>query len=182
MALDGALNGLSSAFDAAVALLIAASEKALAVETQGRLPVHLFSWEKCRALLVKPEVASDVVWRAVLDVDSAMEGWNWDEPIGWLARLRRTRNAVAHRESLARHHSLDVNDGRGGHVSRVYVDGRDEDAFAYLARHCDHVADLTETMIAAGMHVDPSQVVTTWNRGRWTPGEARRHLRGERSL
>lgn len=171
MALDGALNGLSSAFDAAVALLIAAAENALAVEADRKLRVHLFSWEKCRALLVSPEVATDLAWRAVVDADTAMEGWNWDEPVGWLAKLRRMRNAVAHRESLARHHSLEVNNGRRSHVSRVYLDGRQEDAFAYLARQCDRVADLTETMIAAGLDIDPSQVRTTWTRERWIPNE-----------
>lgn len=172
MALDGALNGLSSAFDASVALLIAAAEKALDVEPELKLRVHLFSWEKCRALLVQPAVASDTTWKAVLDADAAMEGWNWDEPVGWLARLRRMRNVVAHRESLARHHSLEVSDGQAGQVSRVYLDGRQEDAFAYLARHCDRVADLTETLIAAGLDIDPSQVRTTWNRERWSAAEA----------
>jgi hypothetical protein len=171
MALDGALNGLSSAFDAAVALLITAAEEKLAIVHERRLRVHLFSWEKCRELLVKPAVASDATWRAVLDTDTAMEGWNWDEPIGWLARLRRMRNLVAHRESLARHHSLEVNDERGGHVSRVYLDGRHKDAFEYLARHCDRVANLTETMIAAGLDIDPNQVRTTWTRESWIPGD-----------
>jgi hypothetical protein len=86
MALDGALNGLSSAFDAAVALLIRAVEHAREVDIDERLPVYRHNWDRCRDMLNSRDIAHDDVWALILRIDEAVEGESWPEPIGWLAQ------------------------------------------------------------------------------------------------
>ncbi|MCR6679979.1 hypothetical protein NVV43_32035, partial [Escherichia marmotae] len=46
MALDGALNSMSSAFDAGIALLVQAVENARDVDVDDRLPVFRYKWER----------------------------------------------------------------------------------------------------------------------------------------
>jgi len=74
MALDGALNGLSSAFDAAVALLIRAVEHAREVDIDERLPVYRHNWDRCRDMLNSRDIAHDDVWALILRIDEAVEG------------------------------------------------------------------------------------------------------------
>lgn len=166
MALDGALNNLSSAFDAALAFLIRATEDARDIDVDDRLPGFRYSWERCRAMLTRADVANDVVWRLVIDVDTAIEGESLPEPIGWLARLRRLRNRVAHQEGLARHHG---DDG----VIGVIAHGQTTDARAYLKVACDRIFDLTEQMIETAFSIGAHAVRSSWNRACWDPPESR---------
>jgi hypothetical protein len=114
MALDGALNSLSSAFDAGAALLIKGAENALEFDEPDRLPMRWYSWKNARDLLSKPAIgtdpdgtSNDALWRVILDVDNALAGERDAVPTGWLAQLRRFRNQVAHQDTLARHHNAD---------------------------------------------------------------------------
>jgi hypothetical protein len=114
MALDGALNSLSSAFDAGTALIIKGAENALELDEPDRLPMRWYSWKNARDLLSKPAIgtdpdgtSNDAVWRVILDVDNALAGERDAVPTGWLAQLRRFRNQVAHQDTLARHHNAD---------------------------------------------------------------------------
>lgn len=164
MALDGALNSLSGAFDAGVALLIGAVENARDVDVEERLPVFRYKWERCRDMLKQGDVANDDVWRLILDVDNAIAGENLPVPEGWLAQLRRLRNRAAHQESLARHHERDaVGSGTG-----LSIRGQSTDAFSFLAGLCDQVHDLTEQMIRVAISVGAHEVSTTWNRTAWS--------------
>lgn len=103
-------------------------------------PVYRYKWERCRDMLKQPEVANDVVWRLILDVDGVIDGESLPEPIGWMALVRRLRNRVAHLDSLARHHEV----GSEHDVTCLSIHGQSTDAFTYLADVCDRVHDLTE--------------------------------------
>lgn len=168
MALDGALNSLSSAFDAGVALLIRAVESAREVDVDDRLPVFQYRWQLCRDMLKQDDIANDEVWRLILDVDNAIDGESQPVPNGWLAQLRRLRNRVAHQDTLARHH---VRGGVVG-VTGLSVRGKSLDASAYLADLCDQVHDLTEQMIRVAISVGALETSTSWNRARWSVDEA----------
>lgn len=168
MALDGVVNGLSSAFDAGTALLIRAAETFLDVEEDDRLLVHRYSWANARRLLEKPEVgtntdgpANDGVWRVIIDIDNALAGERDPDPSGWLAQLRRLRNRVAHQDTLARHH------GRSMPSTVSGFGGHDGDAFDYLARACDQVHDLTEAMVWLAIRLGAQEVHAGWERPRW---------------
>jgi hypothetical protein len=163
MALDGALNSLSSAFDAGIALLIRAVETVREVDTADRLPGIRYKWERCRDMLKQADVANDDVWRLILDIDEAIEGEANPKPIGWLAQLRRLRNRVAHQDSLARHHEL----GGPSNIAGLSIDGQSIDAFQYLSRLCDRSHDLTEQMIRQAVAIGAREVFSTWGRERW---------------
>lgn len=168
MALDGSLNSLSSAFDAGTALVIKGSENALDVAEADRLPVHWYSWNNARDLLKTPAIgtdadgtSNDLVWRVILDVDNALAGEKDTEPSGWLAKIRRLRNRVAHQDTLARRHQL-------GGPSAVHAFGQEvQDAFSYLAAACDQVHDLTEQMVSLAVHLGAHEVTAGWERPRW---------------
>lgn len=165
MALDGALNSLSGAYDAAVALLIRTVETVRDIDADDRLPVFRYKWERCRDMLKQADIANDFVWRLILDVDNAIEGETLAEPSGWLAQLRRLRNRVAHQDSLARHH-----DGVGtATVIGLSIQGRSVDPFTYLADRCDQVHELTEQMIRVAISIGAHEASTTWNRAPWRP-------------
>lgn len=163
MALDGALNGLSSAFDAGVALLIRAVEHARDVDIDERLPVYRHNWDRCRDMLNSRDTANDDVWALILRIDEAIEGESWPEPSGWLAQLRRLRNRVAHQDSLARHHEVGV--GSPG-VTGLSINGRSTDAFMYLAALCDRLYDLTEHMIRVASAIGHT-TAPAWHPQRW---------------
>jgi hypothetical protein len=164
MALDGALNSLSSAFDAGVALLIQAVENSRDVDVDDRLPVFRYSWERCRDMLKQADIANDAVWRLILDVDNAIDGEALPEPIGWLAQPRRLRNRAAHQDSLARHHGA-----RGaGNGTGLSIRGQRTDAFTYLAGMCDQVHELTEQIIRVALSIGARETSTTWNRASWS--------------
>lgn len=170
LALDGALNSLSSAFDAGTALLIKAAENALETEPEDRLPVYRYSWSAARDLLTSAALGTnpdltpnDDVWRVVLDVDNALDGERNPRPGGWLAQLRRLRNQVAHQDTLARHH-------KPGGPSTLRLPGEgDIDAFNYLARGCDRVSDLTGQMVSLAIHLGARSPSAEWERARWFP-------------
>lgn len=163
MALDGALNNLSSAFDAGVALLVRAVENARDVDVDDRLPVFRYTWERCRDMLRKADIANDEVWRLILDVDSAIDGETLPEPNGWLAQLRRLRSRAAHQESLARHYAADG----ASNVTGLSIRGQSTDAFTYLAALCDQVHALTEQMIRVAISIGAPETSTTWTRANW---------------
>ena len=168
MALDGALNSLSSAFDAGTALLIKGAENALDMDETDRLPVHRYSWGNARNLLKTPAIgtnengtSNDAVWRVILDVDNALAIDKDSQPIGWLAKVRRLRNRVAHPDTLARRHQIDG-------PSTVQAFGEQvDDAFGYLGAACDQVHDLTEQMISLAVHLGAHEVSAGWSRPRW---------------
>lgn len=164
MALDGVLNNLSGAFDAGVALLIGATEFVRDVATDDRVPVFKYRWELCRDMLTQSDVANDDVWRLILDIDTAVEGETWPEPTGWLARLRRLRNRVAHQDSLARHHDIG-----GPGVTGLIIEGRSMDAFTYLGQACDQTHELTEQMIRVAISIGATETFTAWGREPWNP-------------
>lgn len=170
MALDGALNSLSSAFDAGTALLIQGAETALDFDESDRLQVRWYSWRNARDLLKNPAIGTDPdgtsnddVWRVVIDVDNALAGEKDAAPTGWLAQLRRLRNQVAHQDTLARHHDA------GGPTTVRAIGGRNADAFTYLARACDQVHDLTEQMVSLAIHLGARETHAGWSRPRWFP-------------
>jgi len=170
MALDGALNSLSSAFDAGTSLLIRGAENALELEESDRLHVHRYSWRNAWDLLKGPELGTDPdgtsneeVWRVILDVDNALAGERDETPTGWLPQLRRLRNQVAHQDTLARHHTSD------GPSTLGAFGGRNVDAFTYLARACDRVSDLTEQMVSLAIHLGAPELHAEWERPRWFP-------------
>ena len=160
MALDGALNSLSGAFDAGVALLIRAVENAREVGADDRLPVFRYRWDRCRDMLKQADVANDNVWHLILDIDTAIDGETLPKPSGWLAQLRRLRNRAAHQDSVARHHEA-------GSVTGLSIQGQGTDAFTYLAGMCDQVHELTEQMIQVAIHIGAPEASTTWDRTRW---------------
>ena len=164
MALDGALNGLSSAFDAGVALIIQAVEIARDVDVDDRLPIFRYRWEQCRDMLTRADIANDDVWRVILDVDAALEGESLPKPNGWLAQLRRLRNRAAHQDSLARHHVA----GGASNVTGLSIRGQSTDAFTYLAGMCDQVHELTEQMIRVAIAIGARETATTSQRANWT--------------
>jgi hypothetical protein len=171
MALDGALNSLSSAFDAATAVLIEGAENALHLADSDRLPVRDYSWSRLRKMLAGPKIGSnadgmtnDHVWRLVLDVDNALDGANDPVPTGWLASLRRLRNRVAHQDTLARHH-----DPSARSITVSAFGGRNGDAFEHLARACDQVHDLTEQMVSLAIYLGAAELHAGWPRPRWFP-------------
>lgn len=164
MALDGALNSLSAAFDAGTAMLIQGAESALQIDKP--LPVFRYSWENARTLLTKKDIGTDPdgtpndrVWRLIIDVDNALDGERNPVPTGWLAVLRRLRNRVAHQDTLARHHNI-------GGPSSVQAFGG-QDAFDYLAHACDQVSDLTEQMVSLAISLGVHELNTGWERPRW---------------
>ena len=170
MALDGALNSLSSAFDAGIALLIEGAEIALEVDEADKLPVHRYSWEQARERLKQPAIGTDAdgtsneeVWRLILDIDNALVGEREPRPGGWLAQLRRLRNRVAHQDTLARHHNT------GGPSTVRAFGNRDVDAFTYLATSCDQVSDLTEQMVGLAIHLGARHIHAGFERPRWYP-------------
>jgi hypothetical protein len=165
MALDGALNSLSSAFDAGVALLIRAVENARDVGVDDRMPVFRYRWEGCRDMLKQDDISNDHVWRLILDVDNAIDGESLPAPSGWLAQLRRLRNRVAHQDSLARHHEI----GGNVRVTGLSIRGQSVDAFAYLADMCDRVHDLTEQMMRVAVLIGARELSTPSNRSYWCP-------------
>jgi hypothetical protein len=168
MALDGALNSLSSAFDAGTALIIKGAENALDVAETDRLPTHWYSWNSARDLLKTTAIgtdadgtSNDLVWRVILDVDNALAGEKDAEPFGWLAKIRRLRNRVAHQDTLARRHQL-------GGPSTVHAFGQEgQDAFSYLAAACDQVHDLTEQMASLAVYLGAREVTAGRPRPRW---------------
>jgi len=164
MALDGALNSLSSAFDAGVALLIGAAENSRDIGEGNRLPVFQYRWQACRDMLNYPTIAKAEVWDLIIKIDAALEGESLRKPIGWLAQLRRLRNRAAHQDSLARHHA-------GGKLTGLSIQGQGADAFTYLAEMCDRLHDLTEQMIQVALRVGAQGTSTPWDRKMWkTPG------------
>jgi hypothetical protein len=170
MALDGVLNSLSSAFDAGTALIIKGAESALGLGESRRLPVRSYSWKNARILLSKPAIgtdpdgtSNDAVWRVILDVDNALAGERDPVPTGWLARLRRLRNQVAHQDTLARNHVV------GGPSTVRAFGSPDVDAFTYLSGACDQVHDLTEQMVSLAIHLGAAEVSAGWERPRWLP-------------
>lgn len=167
MALDGALNNLSSAFDAAVGLLIETAENALEVPPDRRRPVHRYNWAAARHLLKQPKIGTDAdgtsnteIWRTILDIDNALAGEADPTPEGWLAQLRRRRNRVAHKDTLARHHHSDGPTTIAGLEAGA-------DAFAYLTAACDQIHDLTEPMIALAVRLGAPELAVGWPRPRW---------------
>ncbi|KAA1395118.1 hypothetical protein [Aeromicrobium ginsengisoli] len=162
MALDGALNSLSSAFDAGITLLIRAVEEARDVSVDNRLPVFRYRWERCRDMLKQSDIANDSVWRLILEIDAAIEGETHLEPAGWLAQLRRLRNRAAHQDSLSRHHEA-------GKVTGLVIQGQRTDASTYLAGMCDRLHDLTEHMIRIAISIGAHETSSVWNRDRWNP-------------
>ncbi|KRC66097.1 hypothetical protein ASE12_15840 [Aeromicrobium sp. Root236] len=162
MALDGALNSLSSAFDAGITLLIRAVEEARDVSVDDRLPVFRYRWERCRDMLKQSDIANDSVWRLILEIDAAIEGETHLEPAGWLAQLRRLRNRAAHQDSLSRHHEA-------GKVTGLVIQGQRTDASTYLAGMCDRLHDLTEHMIRIAISIGAHETSSVWNRDRWNP-------------
>jgi hypothetical protein len=170
MALDGALNSLSSAFDAGTALLIQGAENALDLKESDRLQVQWYSWKNARDLLKRPAIGTDPdgttnddVWRVIVDVDNALAGDRDPVPIGWLAQLRRLRNQVAHQDTLARQHDV-------GGPSTVRAFGqRNVDAFSSLAEACDQIHDLTEQMVSLAIRLGANEVHAGWKRPRWFP-------------
>lgn len=170
MALDGALNSLSSAFDAGTALLIQGAETALEFNESDRLQVRWYSWRNARDLLMNPAIGTDPdgtsndgVWRVILDVDNALAGEKDPTPIGWLAQLRRFRNQIAHKDTLARRHNI------AGPSTVRALGGGNLDAFTYLARACDQVHDLTEQMVSLAIHLGARETHAGWLRPRWFP-------------
>lgn len=145
MALDGALGALSGAFDAAVAMLTEEIQDELAVESDDRVPVHLYGWARLRKLLVQVDnnelpMLADVV----ADIDDALEGANTIDPTGWLAVLRRLRNRATHQTTLSRTWTID---GRNESTVIGVTEIPALDPFEYLKRHCNLVSDLTGRMV-----------------------------------
>lgn len=170
MALDGALNSLSGAFDAATGLLIRSAETSLDVDVDDRVPVYRYSWGRARSLLSLPAIgtdpdltANDEVWRVIVDVDNALADEDKATPSGWLAQLRRLRNQLAHQDSLARVHTL----GRPSSVRALAPKGGSPGEA--LARACDQVHDLTEPMINLAIRLGAHHVHGDWRRPRWFP-------------
>src|SRR5690606_29974864 len=98
---------------AGTALIIKGAENALQVAETDRLPVHWYSWNNARDLLKSPAIgtdedgtSNDSVWRVILDVDNALAGEREPEPSGWLTKIRRLRNRIAHQDTLTRRHPL----------------------------------------------------------------------------
>lgn len=167
MALDGALNSLSSAFDAGTALLIQGAEDALDTDEPNRLPMQRYSWTNARDLLKNPAIgtdaddgtSNDLLWR--VDIDNALATDSNAEPFGWLAKVRRLRNRVAHQDTLGRDHQ------RGG-PSAVHAFGpQADDAFTHLATAWDQVHELTEQMLSLAVHLGARDTTAGWVRPRW---------------
>lgn len=174
MALDGALNNLSGAFDASMALLIQAAENNLDLDESDRLQVHKYSWKTARDMLSKlttvavtDKTTRDAVRQVIVEVDEALEGESDPAPTGWLAQLRRLRNHVAHQETLARHHNI------GGPSTVRAFGGQDVDTFVHLAKRCDQIHDLTEQMVSLAIQVGNHEVHAGWERPRWFPSVGR---------
>lgn len=145
MAMDGALSALSSAFDAAVAGLIVASEERLEVRAKDfsepaptRTAPHRYDWSVARKYLCNPTVPGNrpsvvALSKAVVtDVDAALAS-DGQSGVGWLEELRRLRNRTTHQDTLARHIAVNV----GGEIAQrtdwqLTVAGIGHDPVTYL--------------------------------------------------
>lgn len=164
MALDGALSTLSAAFDASVALMIEAAEERLEVPATERTAIHKYGWKAFEQLVDGSALAT---WEGLpelqTNVDSALEGSNSDEPVGWLAVLRRLRNIATHRTTLPR---TWTNEEAKQSVSGV-TDVPGLDPVAYLQESCDRVSDLTERMHGIANQFSFVGAQTPLERTRW---------------
>lgn len=164
MALDGALSALSAAFDASVVLLIKSAEEDLRVPATKRTPPHLYGWKAFEEAVRDTSLASrSDLSELRVDVDKALEGQNRDEPVGWLARLRRLRNRATHQTTLSRTWTI-----KG---SEQTVDGMTDvpglDPFEYLKESCDRMSDLTERMHDIANRISLVGAYTPLARTRW---------------
>ena len=164
MSLDGALSALSAAFDASVALMIEGAEEELRVPAANRTPAHKFGWNAFQKSVRGTALAT---WEGLpeleADVENALEGSNSDEPVGWLAVLRRLRNRATHRTTLPRTWTI-------GGATRAVVgvsDMPDLDPFVYLKGACDQVSDLTERMHGIANQFGYIGAHTPLERTRW---------------
>lgn len=140
MAVDGVLQSLSAAYDAAIYALTRAIERAVNVPKDRRTSVHLASW---------PKIAAEAKFFAIdlassLSVSDALIGEHSESPEGWLAQLL-----------LLRRHSVlqDVLVDKLHKVSsskELYIDvpGRGQQPLiAYLTETRNLVAELLETLM-----------------------------------
>lgn len=165
MALDGALSALSGAFDASVALMIEAAEEELQVAVAKRTPTHKYGWNAFQKLVGGTALAT---WESLpelqAEVDDALEGSNSDEPVGWLAVLRRLRNRATHRTTLPRTWTLDG----ASQVVLGVTDVPNLDPVVYLQEMCDQVSDLTERMHEIANQFGYVGARTPLERTRWS--------------
>ena len=170
MALDGAISGLSSAFDAAVAGLIVACEERLDRHAQANGidppktedPWH-YGWKILAPLLVDARVtgrnSSTATTCAVLrhDIDVAVAA---TAPAGWLGTFRKLRNRATHQDTLARH--IDVHVGTEQRTTwQLSVDGQGVDPVVYLRTTRTRVEQLTGDMLRVASLLAPNGMATT---------------------
>jgi hypothetical protein len=165
MALDGALNALSGAFDAAVGCLIEAVEEEIQTAADRRIPAHRYSWSRLRSALATATLATQAEIDAlVVEIDHALEGEQASTPTGWLAVLRRLRNRPTHRGTLPRVWDVDELDRPS--TPTLHLAGNPK-PLDYLREAADMVADLTESILKAANHLGWIGPSTTSSRRPW---------------
>ena len=166
MALDGAVTALSSAFDAAVAGLIAAAEERLKVQaadagapTPTPTDPWRYTWRLARRYLhngdvVGQEPATLRLSQAVInDVDVALQ----TEPtVGWLEVFRRLRNRSTHQNTLARHIDMRIGGADEGTDWQLSIEGQGRHPVEYLQETHERVRRLvTVSLLPMGDHLAP---------------------------
>ncbi|WP_299954401.1 hypothetical protein [uncultured Modestobacter sp.] len=174
MALDGALAAISAAFDATVGAVIEAAEEFedQAARDRGeaipkRIEQHKYNWRHARGkLALATEIGVDTS-KIVEAVNSALE----EDPIGWLTRVRRLRNATIHNNTLARHIDVNVGQPTAQTVWGISVGNRGEDPVEYLRTARQAVELLVLPMLDACDHFAPLGMATSGaiHRDRPTP-------------
>jgi len=108
MAMDGVLNALCAAFDAAVSLLARALETANGMPELSRTPTESLGWDHAATLAAAAGVRLD----SAADVAAALAGSGAPEPTGWLAQLQRLRDLSARENRLVPHWNLGDDPGQ----------------------------------------------------------------------
>jgi hypothetical protein len=157
MALDGFFAGMSSAFDAAVGGLCTAIEVNRCVPEAKRTPDHIKSWSRVKSLASQPPANNLSCMTAV---DSAIEtDPETDEPIGWLAQLRRARNRMVHGSTLTRHFFRHVSEPEGSgfsEPSKIGIPGVGQvEPISYMDEALVRTTELVEQILADASKLDP---------------------------
>ncbi len=140
MAIDGAIQALCSAFEAAVYVLTFALEKAADTPKDRRTPARHTTWTHlaAEATMLNFPLAS------ASRVTSALAGEHSDSPQGWLAQLLILRHQLARHDLLARHWSV----GRTDPATCINVPGAGpRPPIEYLTATRDLMEELLQTLL-----------------------------------
>ena len=140
MAIDGLLNALCDAFDAAICLLARSLETANGLPELNRTPTENLTWDYAATLATAGSIRLD----CSAEVADALSGNGLPEPSGWLAQLQRLRELAARENRLVPHWDL----GHGNPGQYIDVPGLGlQEPLPYLSAVREQVVLLVETIL-----------------------------------